>query len=351
MKLKLIHKYIIKELVPVFLLGNIFFILLLLLDKLMSLADLFFTKNVPAWLIIQTIIYYLPSFLVITIPTSALLAVIFVFGRMSSESEIIAMRAAGAGKRFFLFPTMIFAIAVFFFGVVMSVWLMPKGSALASENLLAMAKLVSIKDIKEKELYDELGGYVFYADKKINDTHYLKLIIIDKTKNSVITAESAEITPNGQAGLIMKLTKGRIVTIREDGMHSTINYDNFTINTPLITADNFTVRSERLMTLQDLRTNFKTGDPVFKFEFSKRFSMPFAAVIMCILGMSIGMYFHRSGKTMAIPATVVLVVLYNTMFLVAQNIASSGSTNPFLAAWIPDIIFGLVSVYSYKSVL
>lgn len=351
MKLKLIHKYIIKELIPIFFLGNIFFVLLLLLDKLMSLSDLFFTKNVPAWLIIQTIILYMPSFLVITIPTSALLAVIFVFGRMSSESEIIAMRAAGAGKRFFIIPTLIFAFGVFLFGVMMSVWLMPKGSAMASENILTMAKLVSIKDIKEKELYEELTGYVFYADKKINDTHYKKLIIIDKTKDSVITAESAEITPNGDAGLIMKLAKGRIVTIRDDGMHSTINYDNFTINTPLVNADNITVRSERLMTLKELKANFNSGDPIFKFEYSKRFSMPFAAMIMCVLGMSIGMYFHRSGKTMAIPSTVVLVVMYNTMFLVAQNIASSGNADPYLAAWIPNIIFGLISIYSYKSVL
>jgi len=349
-KLKLIHKYILKELLPVFFLGNIFFVLLLLLDKLVDLSDLFFTKSVPGWLIIQTVIYYLPSFFVITIPTSALLAVMFVFGRMSSESEIVAMRSFGAGRRFFLLPAMIFAIGVFIIGVLMSSYFMPKGSFLAAENVLKMAKLVSIKDIKEKELYEELKGYVFYAEKKISTTEYERLMIIDKEKNSVITAESAKIIPTGSAGLLLELTDGRIATIREDNLHSTINFKTFSINAPLADASRVTIKTERLMPLNELIANFGE-DPIFKFEFSKRFSMPFAAIIMCIFGMSIGMFFHRSGKAMAIPSTVLIVVLYNTMFLVAQNIALSGQIDPFFAAWVPNVVFGVISIYAYERVL
>ena len=350
MKLKLIHKYILKELLPIFFLGNVFFILLLLLDKLVDLSDLFFTKSVPGWLIIQTVIYYLPSFFVITIPTSALLAVIFVFGRMSSESEIIAMRSFGAGKRFFLLPAMIFAIGVFALGVAMSTYLMPKGSFLAAENVLKMAKLISIRDIKEKELYEELKGYVFYAEKKISDTKYARLMIIDKSKNSVITAETAKIIPTGDAGLLLELSNGRIATIREDNMHSTINFDKFVINAPLAEASRVTIKTERLMPMNELRANFNE-DPIYKFEYSKRFSMPFAAIIMCVFGMSIGMFFHRSGKTMAIPSTVLIVVVYNMMFLVAQNIAAEGSIEPFFAAWVPNVFFGIISIFAYERVL
>lgn len=347
MKLKLIHKYILKELIPVFLLGNIFFILLLLLDKLMNLADLFFTKNVPGWLITQTVIFYLPSFFVITIPTSALMAVIFVFGRMSSDSEIVAMRASGAGKRFFLVPTLIFAGLVFLFGIMMSLWLMPSGSKNATDNLMTMAKLVSIKDIKEKELYEELTGFVFYAEKKLSDTKYEKLMIIEKEKNSVITATSADVEPTGEAGLLLNLKDGNIVTIREDGMHSTINFKNFTINAPLLNAVNITTRSERLMGVKELISNFNT-EPIYKFEFSKRISMPFAAMIMCIFGMSIGIYFNRGGKAAAIPATVVIVIAYNIMFLLAESYAKNGTVEAYTAAWIPNFIFGFISIFSYR---
>lgn len=344
--MKLFHRYILREIFPLFLLGNIFFVLLLLLDKLINLADLFFTRNVPAGLIIQTIIFYLPSFLVITIPTSAMLAVMIGFGRLSADSEIIAMRAAGAGKKFFTYPTLIFGFTAFFLGILMSFWLMPAGSMSAIGNLTKIAKLVSIKDLKEKELYDELPGMVFYTLEKESDESYRKMVIIDKNQNSIITANEAEILPSGDAGLLMNLKHGRIVTISEDGKHSKINFDSFKLNTPLINADSFYVNSERVMETKDLIANFDKS-PLYKFEFSKRISMPFAALIMSIFGMSLGIFFHRSGRSLAIPITIAVVAVYNILFFASENFASSGRAEPFLAAWLPNILFAAIALFFY----
>lgn len=348
--MKILHKYILKEIFPIFFLGNIFFVLLLLLDKLIDLADLFFTKNVPGWLIIQTIIFYLPSFLVITIPTSAMLAVMIGYGRLSSDSEIIAMRASGAGKRFFTYPTLVFGMTAFLLGVLMSFWLMPLGSISAITNLSKMAKLVSIKDMKEKELYDEIPGVVFYAVEKENDVSYRKMLIIEKNNNSVITASEADILPSGDAGLLMHLKDGRIVTLNDNGEHSTISFDSFKLNSPLLSPENFSVNSERLMRTSELIDNFD-DKPMYKFEFSKRLSMPFAAVIMSIFGMSLGIFFHRSGRSMAIPITIAVVAVYNILFFASQNFATSGRAEPFLAAWIPNILFTVIAIFFYRRAL
>ena len=345
--MKILHKYILKEIFPVFLLGNIFFVLLLLLDKLIDLADLFFTKNVPGWLIIQTIVFYLPSFLVITIPTSAMLAVMIGYGRLSADSEIIAMRASGAGKRFFARPTLIFGTTAFLLGMLMSFWLMPAGSVSAISNLSKMAKLVSIKDMKEKELYDELPGVVFYAVEKESDAQYRKMLIIEKSRNSVITASEADILPSGDAGLLMDLKDGRIVTLNPDGKHSTINFSSFRLNSPLLSTEDIKINSERLMSTSDLLSNAGNG-PIYLFELSKRVSMPFAALIMSIFGMSLGIFFHRSGRSMAIPITIAVVAVYNVMFFASQNFATSGRLDPLLAAWVPNIIFAVLAALFYR---
>jgi len=345
--MKILHKYILKEIFPIFFLGNIFFVLLLLLDKMLDLADLFFTKNVPGYLIIETIVFYLPSFLVITIPTSAMLAVMIGYGRMSGDSEIIAMRAAGAGKRFFAYPALIFGFTAFIIGVLMSFWLMPLGSISAIGNLSEMAKLVSIKDMKPKELYDEIPGMVFYAVEKENSEQYRKMVIIDKNNHSVITANKADILPSGDAGLLMSLHNGRIVTLNSDGRHSKINFDNFKLNSPLLNPENFSVNSERLMTTDDLIENFSKG-PIYRFEFSKRIAMPFAAVIMSIFGMSLGIFFHRSGRSLAIPITIAVVAVYNILFFAAQNFATSGRAEPLFSAWVPNILFAVISILFYR---
>jgi len=345
--MNLLHRYILKEIFPIFFLGNIFFVLLLLLDKLLNLADLFFTKNVPGFLIIQTIIYYLPSFFVITIPTSAMLAVMIGYGRLSSDSEIIAMRAAGAGKKFFTKPTVYFGATAFILGITMSFWLMPAGSISAIENLTKMAKLVSIKDLKAKELYDELPGLVFYAVEKESDERYRKMVIINKNQNSVITSNEADILPSGESGLLMDLKDGRIVTLNRDGKHTTIDFDKFKLNTPLLTAEDISVNSERLMETGRLIENFDKS-PVYRFEFSKRLAMPFAAVIMSIFGMSLGIFFHRSGRSLAIPVTIAVVAIYNILFFASENFAASGRAEPFLAAWLPNILFAVISLFFYR---
>lgn len=348
--MKVFHKYIFKEIFPIFILGNVFFVLLLLLDKIIDLADLFFTKNVPAFLIIQTIVFYLPSFLVITIPTSAMLAVIIGYGRLSSDSEIIAMRAAGAGKKFFTYPTLLFGMTAFLLGCLMSFWLMPAGSMNAISNLTKIAKLVSIKDLKERELYSEIPGLVFYTLEKESDAKYRKMVIIDKKQNSVITANEANILPSGDAGLLMSLKDGRIVTLNEDGKHSKINYDTFKLNTPLLTAAGFKSQSERMMESSKLIEKFNEA-PIYKFEFSKRLSMPFASIIMSIFGMSLGIFFHRGGRTMAIPITIAVVAVYNILFFASQNFATTGKADPFLAAWLPNILFAFIAAFFYRRAL
>jgi lipopolysaccharide export system permease protein len=344
--MKILHKYILREMFPIFFLGNFFFVLLLLLDKIIDLADLFFTKNVPGWLIIQTIAFYLPSFFVITIPTSALLAVLIAFGRMSSDSEITAMRAAGAGRRFFAYPALLFGASAFVLGIAMSIWLMPTGSANAISNITKMAKLVSISDMKQKELYEELPGMVFYTVKKNSDVSYEKMVIIDKKMNSVITAGKAEIVPSGDAGLLMNLERGRIVTLNEDDRHSTVNFDSFKLNTPLINAEDIKINSERLMKTSDLIKAYSL-EPIYRFELSKRVSMPFASFIMSILGMSLGIFFHRSGRSLAIPITIGVVAVYNIMFFASQNFAMSGYIEPVSAAWIPNAVFAIFAFILY----
>jgi lipopolysaccharide export LptBFGC system permease protein LptF len=148
----------------------------------------------------------------------------------------------------------------------------------------------------------------------------------------------------------MDLTKGRIITLNEDDRHSTINFNNFKLNTPLLDADKVSFKSERLMKVSDLVASFDKGND-YKFEFSKRVSMPFASFIMGIFGMSLGIFFHRSGKTMAIPITIGVVAVYNIMFFSVQSLASSGRVEPFFAAWIPNIVFAVLAFFAYRRAL
>ncbi len=345
-----LQRYIIREIVPLFIFGNALFVVFLLLEKLINLADLFFTKNVPGLLITQTIIYYLPSFLMITIPTSALMASMVGFGRMSSDSEITVMKAAGAGGRFFLKPAVAVGVGAFLFALVMSVYLMPLGSSLAINNLTKIAKSISVKDMKENEMYDEIPGLLFYADKRPDDNEFGKIVVIDKNTGTIITAETGAIVPSEESALVMNFSNGRVVAETAGEERTVVRFGSMAMNLPFELKDKFSKRDEYFMTMTELAESFNEHVN-YRFEFSKRLALPVAGLLMGILGMSLGIFFHRSGRSIGIPLSLGLTLFYYMIFFTSLNLARAGAVDGFFAPWIANIFFTFVTMFMAYRVL
>lgn len=343
--MKIIPIYILLEIFPIFIIGNIFFVFLLLLDKLIALADLFFTRNVPGYLIIETIVFYLPSFLIITIPTSVLLATLIGFSRLSVDSEIIVLRASGASSLVLASPAIIFGLLAFLFSLSMSTWLMPLGSRLAIENLTKIIKSVSVNDLKANELYQDIPGMVIFVKEKNKDGSFSNMIIIDKNRESISSSEKGRIITTEDGELIFSLNKGRIVSKQKDG-YSSVSFNNFIINVPIDIKDNIDKISERFMTLKTLIEHFPKAD-FYKSEFSNRFALPFAAIIMAILGMSLGSFFSRTGKSFGIFIAVSLVFIYNAIFILSKNMTL---LNSFISPWIANFVFMFLAIFFYRKI-
>ena len=84
--------YIFKELLSPFFLGLLTFTFILLMNRVLKLIDLIVNKGVGVGEVGALIVYLLPSFLVLTIPMSVLLAILIAFGRFSADSEVVAMK-------------------------------------------------------------------------------------------------------------------------------------------------------------------------------------------------------------------------------------------------------------------
>ena len=94
--MKILDRYLLKELVTPFLIGLFVFTFLLVIDKIFDLVDLIINKGVPVHLVLLLLTYILPAFLVLTIPIGFLLAILVAFGRLSGDMEIVALKASGA---------------------------------------------------------------------------------------------------------------------------------------------------------------------------------------------------------------------------------------------------------------
>src|SRR3989475_9500157 len=107
-----LDRYLVRELIPPFALGTALFTFFLIIDRIYHLADLAVTKGVPFYLVVQLLVFMLPSFLAHTLPMALLVAVLLAGGRLAGDLEIIALKAAG-GRDFSLFsPLLLTSIVV-----------------------------------------------------------------------------------------------------------------------------------------------------------------------------------------------------------------------------------------------
>lgn len=344
--MNLVQKYIIKEIIPFFLIGNLFFMFLLLMEKMVTLADLFFSKNVPLILLVETIIYLLPSIFFMTIPLAGLLAALIAFSRLSADSELIAMKAIGASNKTLIKPLIAVGIFAAVINLAMGVYFVAKGSTLAYNNLNKIVENISIKDLKANEIYEQIPGILLFVKNKISDTSFDDMIMIQTKEKLIINAAHARITPIDNKSMEMIFYNGTFTMEDTQGKLSTVGFENMSINLPLNINIAKAVNSPMTMSIGQLIAN--NNNPKALFELHKRFSTPLSAIVMILFGFSLGVFLSRSGKSVGILISIGLAFLYNALILYFENSAGSIPINPALSAWIPLFIFILLLIYSLK---
>lgn len=336
------------EIVPLFIMANFFFVVLLLLEQVVELAELIFVRSIPFTMVFETILFYLPSFLIITIPISTLLAVLLAFSRFSADSELVAMHASGAGNTSLIAPVLVFGVIVALVGVYVSTVLLPKGSSLAVGNLNEMLENLSMNDIREKEMYTDIDGVIFYANRKLDNANFEEILLIDTKSNAIISAGKGTIIPNSNRSIIMRFENGRFTKTDSTGAsYSNLSFDSMMMNFPLNISVNLLPMNETLMELDELMERFDESNK-YIYEYAKRFSMPSASIILALIGLSLGRFLHRSARSIGIIISLIIVFALNGLFIITGNMVNS--YNPVLLAWFPVIfIFIIMLPMLYRS--
>ena len=340
---------IIREVVPLFLMGNFFFIFILLISQMMELADLLFAHSVPALIIIKIITYYLPSFLMLSIPISMLLAVLLAFNRFSSDSEFIAMRSLGAGRINFISPVVICGIFATAFSLWMSISLVPRGSTLALASINEIIENFSIGDLRERELFEAADSIVFYTEKRKDSENYENIIVISKADANIVSAKTGKVFSGTPRALAMQFTDGRVVQ-GEKGLFTSIDFKHMSINLSLEVALELMQTNPRFMSLAELKNRFAESD-IYKYEYTKRFSLPFSAVIMGVLGLALGTLLGRSGRSVGIVLSCGAAFLFNMLYVVTENYAMVGRFDPVLLALFPVLILIIITLPVVKKTI
>ncbi|WP_306534858.1 LPS export ABC transporter permease LptF [Geobacter sp.] len=352
----ILFRYIFKETAVPFLLGMAVFTFVLLMGRLLKLAEMVFAKGVPFLDVCRLILYMLPSFFLVSIPMAFLLAVLLAFGRLSSDSEITAIKASGISLGSLLAPVLTFGVLAYLATTFITVYALPWGNTSFKHFLYAVIETRAATTIKEKVFNDEFPGLVVYVDGYDDASHEISGILIHDERNPeepvTIFASTGIIAASPEENNIrLHLKNGSIHRGIGASGYRLVEFNSYDLHINLRQSTKKDQLDEEDLTLRQLMVNRsnKQIDDRFRrdvsIELHKRFSLPFACIVFAVIGVPLGIQNQRSGRAGGFSAGIVILMLYYMLMSAGKTIAEKDILPPSLAVWLPNALFIAFGLY------
>ncbi|HSD10416.1 MAG TPA: LPS export ABC transporter permease LptF [Candidatus Binatia bacterium] len=356
--MRIVDRYILRELAVPFVLGLGIFTSVLLIVRILKLVEMVVNRGVPLLQVLKLFSYILPGFLEVTVPMALLLAILVAFGRLSSDSEVIAMRASGIGLYRLFLPVGVFATAVAVMTLGLSVYVRPWGNFLLRTGLYEIVKARASAGIKSKVFNDDFAGLVIYVDRIEPPGNQLFGVLIsdlrDPRQHNTVYARS---------GLLQTSEDSHAVTLRlyEGGMFSapsaTDGYQDTRFSTYDITLDlDLALADARSrpkdaseMGLGELRRTIAAREADHETSFAeqvelhRKFSIPFGCLVFAALGVPLGIQPTRAVHSRGFSVSLLLIFAYYLLLTLGQNLGERGALRPPIAVWLPNLSLSLVA--------
>ncbi len=371
--MKIFTKYIILELIGPFLIGLGFFTFVFVLNPILRLVDMLVVKRVPLKEILLLFLYLLPSTIAIVLPMAVLVAVLMAYGRLSSDSEIVAMQASGLNYWRIFYPAILLGIFISFAGIIFNDTLLPNGNFAFQKLYKEIAQRKPLTQIEEHTLTDISSRKVIRfigidrIDKK-KDVMYGVVIHEKKRDGSevkTITAKNGRwlksIEKKGEHSIILimrlLLEKGSIQQPVKGILDefSNIPFEKLLVNIPQEIAYSITVTKGTrekntagiMKEIKKISNNKKRLNRLWV-EYHKRFSIPFAALSFVLIGLPFSIVSGRSGKSVSLGVSIVIIFLYYLFYTFGESVGRGGTMNALIALWLPNLVFmagGIFYIY------
>lgn len=353
--LKHIDTYIIKKY-----LGTFFFSILLIISisvviDVSEKLDEFFDNHAPLKRIIfDYYLNFIPYFANLFTPLFAFIAVIFFTSKMAYNTEIVAILAGGVSFNRLLRPYFISSILIGIFSFLLSGYIIPPANKirLAFEDEFIESKKSEIVRGIQMEIEPGTILYIERFEESRNRGTRISLEKFEgKTLVSRTTGSSIEWTPDDSVWHIKRYLTRNFVGIYE---HITSGQNMDTI-LPVLPEEFFITGSlAPQMTNTELKNHIDRQKSrgmgniqAFEDEYYKRYAMPFAAIILMVIGVSLSSKKVKGGMGLQIGIGLALSAIYILFTTVSSMFAIKGNMPVLLAVWLPNIVFAIIALLLY----
>ena len=359
MHLRLLDKYVLKELLYPFLFGVASFSSIFIASSMLfKIVKYITTYGASTSSVAKLFLYSMPEIINYTFPMSVLLATLMAFGKLSGSSEIVAMKSGGISYYRMVAPVVIVGFIVSMFSVIWAEKVVPPSKHEAKRILEVEIKGDAKPKTQEHIVIKTLKGdtqRITYARTFNEKTGVMRDVTIEEFKKKrlsrVQTAKTARWEDNKWV-----LRNGNVFTMDEkEGIVSKAEFKKQVI--PINTTPreiSWEQKSINEMTLGELRGYVKVLErqklPTSDLwtEIYMRFAIPLASFVFALLGAPLGTQRQRSGSSIGMGISVIVIFMYYGIMAFATGLGKGGVIPPLLAAMLPNIICFVAGIFMLK---
>lgn len=356
-RLRILDRYILRELVAPFLLALATLTLVFFIQKMFRLAELVISKGATLSATVQLFLYLMPGFCIITIPMASLVASVSAFVRLSSDTEITAMKASRISLYSMLRPVAIFSLLAFFMTAYISIVVLPHANHALKTHLFSMVRSRAMLGIEEGVFTNTFDGIVIYAERMKS---------LDDIEGIFISDERSTGSP-----LVITARRGRLIADPKT-LSVTLDMEQGSIHAPPSSLNSYTISSfyrgqlyldiSRALLPQGLDKKEYKETPTLELineaarlhnkgkhslplegEIHTRLSIPFACLLFGLIGAPLGIRRSRTTKSAGIAVALGVFLGYYILLGAGKNLAETGTLSPWAAYWIPNLATAIVT--------
>ncbi|MBF0313857.1 MAG: LptF/LptG family permease [Oligoflexia bacterium] len=391
---KIIQRYISANFVLPFLVSSIAAVSFLLIFQLFRITALVVNKNAPLMLILDMMGKIVLTFIPMSTPLAVLFASIYAMNKLSLDSELIAIRAAGMSIFQMLRPLLALSIVIAALLFSLHYHIIPKAEGEVKKIAFAIASSSILNDLRSGKFFTEVPGITLYAEKVEDEGKHLLQVFLHlknddplKLEEKAILAQEGFIRKNPENGMYeMNLINGNIIKVNpkkvEENQKAPSSLTQMLIpdnlsgqvekilfkeyNFPLIedSMGNAPIAKDGSKSTRDLysivvKKNFPANYPEdeierkkelakAEIEFFSRINNSVLCMVFLLLGFSLGIQRGRGKSQNSLVISFLVLIFYYALYFGGISLARSLAMPAPLAVATPTLLALLVAIIFYR---
>ena len=361
--MKLLQRRLFAEHMKTFLLSASVLLLFILLGRALQLRDMLMGLELSVFDTLKLFGYLSPFFLLIICPIACMLAVFLTFLRMSTDRELVALKAGGVSLYQMLPAPLFFSVLCTGLGFFISLHLQAWGMSNFRAEVLSIASSSARIVVQPGVFNKDIPNMVMFARKADPLTGTMADVMVEDRRSEknrmTILAPEGDIDADYESGEILFLLRDGRSYVENDKTMTVMGFKEYAVRFSLDSlfkgVDLGPVKPkeyswERLYSDKELKKIKRNKRLARKIEVErhKRFVFPIACMVLCIFVIPIATSFQGLKQQTGVLMALLLFLTYYSLLMLGISLGESGDLDPKIGLWVPNAVFLLLGLYGMR---